>query len=371
MKRTAFLITIFMLLSAACIVYVPSEQINEPYYERYSGAWEMSQVYDYLSPYGYWVQYGPYGYVWIPTGMHYNWRPYTNGRWVWTDYGWMWISNYRWGWIPFHYGRWGYDARLGWFWVPGDIWAPAWVSWRRSNLYIGWAPLPPDIPYIPGTGVVFRGRSIPSRFWIFIQVRYFVQYNIYSYVLPYERNSTIINLTVQNTSLKMRNNRIYNEGLEVSFVERVTQMPVRRYELQQKTTAGPTRLEGDRITIYNPKISKDPAVRPSKILSEREAEERIQSRFSTQRPDLREAEIERRHREEIERIEATQQREEVEMRRKMQQEEAKARSQAEKARIEREYKQRIEKLRERQEVEKKKVKERQEAEKKKVRKKKK
>src|SRR2546423_9736807 len=28
--------------------------------------------------------------------------------------------------------------------VPGDEWAPAWVSWRSSKDYVGWAPLPPE-----------------------------------------------------------------------------------------------------------------------------------------------------------------------------------------------------------------------------------
>lgn len=32
---------------------------------------------------------------------------------------------------------------MGWVWVPGVEWAPAWVSWRVGGGYIGWAPLPP------------------------------------------------------------------------------------------------------------------------------------------------------------------------------------------------------------------------------------
>ena len=49
-----------------------------------------------------------------------------------------------WGWVTFHYGRWAHDQRLGWFWVPGDEWGPAWVDWRRGDDFVGWAPLPPD-----------------------------------------------------------------------------------------------------------------------------------------------------------------------------------------------------------------------------------
>jgi hypothetical protein len=371
MKKTIFLMLIFMLITAGCIIYVPSELADEPYYDQYGPDWNMDQVYDYLSPYGYWTQYTSYGYVWVPSDIRYNWRPYSHGRWVWSDYGWMWVSNYQWGWIPFHYGRWGYDSRLGWFWVPGDVWSPAWVSWRTSSLYIGWAPIPPGVPFIPGTGVVFRGRTIPHRYWVFMQGRHFNQYNINYYILPYERNSTIINMTVQKTSLQKRGDAVFNGGLEVDFVENLTKTRIRKYDLQLKSKAGPTRIEGDRVTIYNPKLSKGATTRPEKVLNEREVEERVERRISTRMQDLKEAEIERRHREELEKVESTQKKEVVEMRKKMQKEEARARSQAEKARIEREYEKRIKKIKETHSTEKKKVKERHETETKKVKKKKK
>src|SRR5262245_18785322 len=58
--------------------------------------------YDNLSPYGNWVSYPGYGYAWAPA-IHAGFRPYlTNGRWVFTDLGWTWVSYYDWGWAPFH-----------------------------------------------------------------------------------------------------------------------------------------------------------------------------------------------------------------------------------------------------------------------------
>jgi hypothetical protein len=67
-----------------------------------------------------------------------SWRPYTNGRWVYTDAGWTWISEEPFGWATYHYGRWARLRNIGWIWVSGDEWAPAWVSWRKSNDYVGW-----------------------------------------------------------------------------------------------------------------------------------------------------------------------------------------------------------------------------------------
>src|SRR5262249_1127373 len=46
-------------------------------------------------------------------------------------------------WATFHYGRWGYGLGVGWFWVPGFVWAPAWVSWRYSPGFVCWAPYAP------------------------------------------------------------------------------------------------------------------------------------------------------------------------------------------------------------------------------------
>jgi hypothetical protein len=33
---------------------------------------------------------------------------------------------------------------LGWYWVPGNVWGPAWVSWASGGDYIGWCPLGHD-----------------------------------------------------------------------------------------------------------------------------------------------------------------------------------------------------------------------------------
>jgi len=100
-----------------------------------------------LEPYGSWQPHPRFGEVWVPYDLPQGWRPYTYGRWVYTEeWGWYWVSDEEeadWGWVTFHYGRWAHDRRLGWFWVPGDEWGPAWVDWRRGEDYVGWAPLPP------------------------------------------------------------------------------------------------------------------------------------------------------------------------------------------------------------------------------------
>lgn len=102
--------------------------------------------YDRLQSDGQWFNDATYGSVWQPkvAFTDQQWRPYTDGRWAYTDRGWTWISNEDFGWATYHYGRWVRLSQRGWVWVPGSTWAPAWVSWRQSDDYVGWAPLPPE-----------------------------------------------------------------------------------------------------------------------------------------------------------------------------------------------------------------------------------
>ena len=67
------------------------------------------------------------------------------------------------GWATYHYGRWAYSNRLGWVWVPGTQWAPAWVAWRGSEDHLAWAPLPPDAG--PGFALDDGYDQIPGYYW--------------------------------------------------------------------------------------------------------------------------------------------------------------------------------------------------------------
>ena len=121
----------------------------------------------YLAPHGTWVDVAEYGRCWRPTivTIDRSWKPYCNGgRWVWSNHGWYWQSDYSWGWAAFHYGRWCNDRGAGWVWVPGSVWAPAWVSWRKSKDYCGWAPLPPAAHYSDRIGLTFRGKRVGVDF---------------------------------------------------------------------------------------------------------------------------------------------------------------------------------------------------------------
>lgn len=128
-----------------------------------------------LSPHGRWVDTPEYGSVFVPTRQRQvsDWRPYLYGQWVWTSYGWTWASDEPFGWATYHYGRWAFGPSLGWMWVPGYTWGPAWVTWRYGEGAVGWAPLYP--------GYVSWTTSYPYHLshWIFVGPTHFYGHPIH------------------------------------------------------------------------------------------------------------------------------------------------------------------------------------------------
>src|SRR6476620_5350131 len=145
---------------------------------------DLGFFYDNLSSYGNWIERPSYGWVWTPSQVSSSWRPYQDGHWVWTDQGWTWVTDEPYGWATYHYGRWYDDPEIGWSWVPGDEWAPSWVSWQEGGDYIGWAPLPPSVT------VSFGGLlavTLAPDAYVFVPERYFLAPSFSSYIVPRER----------------------------------------------------------------------------------------------------------------------------------------------------------------------------------------
>jgi hypothetical protein len=284
MKKFLLIVTFSLFLAMGWALYsvgpgigYPADIGGQQEYEVDTNDMDFDTIYNYLAPYGNWINLPPYGYVWTPRNMGYRWRPYRDGHWVSTDYGWTWISHEEWGSIPFHYGRWDYDNYFGWFWVPGTVWGPAWVSWRWSNQYVGWAPLPPGVEFRAGMGFTSSPINIPLRFWIFLQAPHFLDRDIYRYTLPYERNVTIINFTTIHNNIYYRNNRIINEGIGIDHVRRVTGQVVPRYTIRDVRDRNPIppKIESHDVHIYRPTFRKNATAKPETFLKKDEAQREL------------------------------------------------------------------------------------------------
>jgi len=217
----------------------------------------IGTFYDRLSRYGDWVSLNGRT-VWVPARRPAQWRPYTQGHWAYTHrYGWMWVSAEPFGWATYHYGRWGHADNIGWYWVPGYRWAPAWVSWRRSDSYVAWAPLPVNYPDEFGANVTIG--AVPDFYWQVVPSRSFLSVNLFGVIIhDRHRADTYMRGARPVGGVRIVNNVIVNNVIDLNFVEKRTHKKVRVYKVEETKTLGKgTTLKGDSIQVFAPQVQKD------------------------------------------------------------------------------------------------------------------
>ncbi|MBK7998879.1 MAG: hypothetical protein IPK15_09245 [Verrucomicrobia bacterium] len=229
----------------------------------------VNYFYNELAPYGTWIDVPGYGHCWRPTVAVWNrgWRPYADGgRWLWTDSGWYWYSDYSWGWAPFHYGRWTTHGNYGWVWVPDVHWGPAWVSWRSSSSYCGWAPLPPSARWA-GHGFRHHSLSVGVSFefglsdfhYVYLPFNRFCDRRPSQYYIASHRAREIHRETTVVNNYVTVNNTVVNRGVGYDRVAAVNRDSIRRVSLRPTSEAprGGSRREvldndGRALTVARP-----------------------------------------------------------------------------------------------------------------------
>jgi len=249
--------------------YAPGYAGPEP--ETQPTVVNYNYFYDSLAPYGTWVNVGGYGWCWQPTVtvIHAGWSPYCDGgRWLYSDLGWYWQSDYTWGSIPFHYGRWFSHPRWGWCWWPDTVWAPSWVTWRYANDYCGWAPLPPYSGYAAGFGLTYYGGSVGVSFgfglnagcYTYVPWNRFCDYRPYRYRVPRERMTHIHDRSLAiNNIIQGDHNTIINRGIAVDRAANLAHSEIRRVAVRDLPTGSARnirsdrpQIEGGRLVVYRP-----------------------------------------------------------------------------------------------------------------------
>ena len=220
-----------------------------------------------LQSQGEWFATDQYGYVFQPrvAVTDRNWRPYSDGYWSYTDEGWTWLSYEDFGWATYHYGRWTKLASVGWVWVPGYEWAPAWVSWRTDPAYaddepgdiepppvdpdsdyIGWAPLPPNAVLYPGPGPGLVGGidqvyDVPPELYCFVPIRFFCAPALIVVIVPAQRNFFCIAHTINVTHCHWGNRHgvpfIFAGGPNFARLQPRVPRPIPRFTIDRR--AGP------------------------------------------------------------------------------------------------------------------------------------
>ena len=104
--------------------------------------------------------------------------------------------------------------------------------------------------------------------------------SLHRWILPPERNHTIINYTRIDVNIRVNNNRVTNEGVGVDHVRRLTNQVIDRHDLKDARRPGDEREEARTATIYRPEIRKKEAAKPKEALDPDQARARIDSERS-------------------------------------------------------------------------------------------
>lgn len=233
---------------------------------------DADYFYSSLAPYGSWNYVAGLGLCWRPTvGLNNaGWQPYGDrGRWLYTDCGWYWQSDYSWGWAAFHYGRWFRDGAGAWAWAPDRVWGPAWVSWRHSQEYCGWAALPPSARFVPGSGFQVNQRAVGANFefglqpasYTFIPLARMSDYAPTRYEVPPSQAGEVYRETALINHFAVQNNRVVNPGVDPNEVSALAHTEIRRAVIRdlpgnigQTPQADRLAKTGNQLVMYRPQL---------------------------------------------------------------------------------------------------------------------
>jgi uncharacterized protein DUF6600 len=181
--------------------------------------------------------------------------PYTNGSWVYTDAGWYFRAPTDYEEITSHYGRWALTPAMGWVWVPGRVWSPAWVDWREDDQLIAWEPIPPAF-YIVNDVVVAPPVYVDR--YIVVEKTYFYEPEIYKYVYSYGGYGTTVNITEMRRldGVMVVNNTVVNRGPNITIIQNIHGSPIEMVTINKVKEISDVKFKDKVIYTYAPQFSK-------------------------------------------------------------------------------------------------------------------
>ncbi len=310
-----------LLLAAfftASLLQAPAAEARAPDHDehatavRTAPAVDLDFFVDSLAPYGQWIDLPQWGWAWYPDGVPAGWQPYSMGHWVYTDWGWTWVSDWDWGWAPFHYGRWIDNDDYGWLWLPGFDWGPAWVAWDTGNDWVGWAPLPPDVRWDRDHGLEASDRAldrrIPDRDFVFVHPRDLTDPHLHDDIAPRARNVSIAPLTRDVTQYSHVDGvpvdrSVSPERIAQAVGHPLTPEPVQEVGSVQRLEQERNRHEGV-VPVFRPRIDHRVSLEPPsrQVLSPETPRGRAEMENMQKRHHAEEQALTREHTQELQRM---------------------------------------------------------------------
>lgn len=205
-----------------------------------------------------------------------QYTPYNNGQWIYTDRGWYFKASTPQEDLTCHYGRWTEDPQLGWVWLPGKVWAPAWVDWRENDDHICWAPVPPGA-YIKDNSI--SQYSINDNRYTIVEKKHFIEPGVYKYRYQYveNKNKIMIKEMIKKDGIMIREKTVINKGPEVGEIEKKTGKKIDVIKIKKTGKKDEVGSSTGEISVFSPDFKtetnskKEPVSKPEKRVSYKDA----------------------------------------------------------------------------------------------------
>lgn len=249
----------------------------------YMNTVSFQSFYDVLSPMGEWIQITredidedlsegegegyssvsfadeEFLFIWKPN-VESSWKPYLNGKWEYTDRGWLWVSYDKWGNQTYNYGRWWNSPKYGWVWLPGYTWAPAWVRWKVANdgNHLGWVALSPKAKWKSEEGITDKNYNFSNNEgdWVFVDNNTFTGNISADKTVSSDLSSKLVKDSRTITDIKAENDMIVNNGPDVKMLESKTGKTFNKRKLRFRNGQNNSLTDNNEILIGKEKFEK-------------------------------------------------------------------------------------------------------------------
>ena len=206
-----------------------------------------------------------------------EYTPYANGQWVYSDQGWYFKANTPQEDLTTHYGRWTQDENLGWVWLPGKTYSPAWVDWRQNDDYVAWAPIPPAT-YIENDAVNVKEQINENRYTI-VEKKSMMEPSVYKYRYQYveNKNKIMIKEMKKIDGVMIKEKTVINKGPDVTDIEKKTGKKIEVVKINKVEKKEDSGVKDNTINVYHPEFKKvkeaknEPVSKPEKLVSYKDA----------------------------------------------------------------------------------------------------
>ena len=199
-------------------------------------------------------------YVWKPSndlgvvtieGAAPKFMPYTNGQWVHSDAGWYFKAPTPAEEIVSHFGRWVQSETEDWLWVPGRVWAPAWVDWKQNDDYVSWAPLPPS-SFVSSQSM--NNSLIDDSKYVVVERKYFLEPAVYKYYVssPGNVNKVLVSELARTSGITILNNTIINQGPDVNVIQNIYGRVIEQVKIKRVVRVNDVSYSEKEYSVYCP-----------------------------------------------------------------------------------------------------------------------